>query len=160
MLSPAECQSYIDWSEQLGYEAAPVSLAGGAVMRSDIRNNARAMVDSPERAADLSVAPGADIPPILEGRRATGLNERLRFYRYGPGQRFAPHTDGCHRRPNGDESLLTLMIDLNGGMSGGETRFENALIVPAPGMALIFDHYLVHEGTPVVDGQKYVRAPT
>lgn len=48
------------------------------------------------------------------------------------------------------------MIYLNAAMRGGETRFENASIIPAPGMALVFDHYLVHEGTPVLEGQKYV----
>lgn len=156
VLSPAECQSYIDWSETIGYEAAPVSLAAGAVVRPDIRNNARAMVDAPERAAELWSRLAPDMPPVLEGRRAAGLNERLRFYRYGPGQRFAPHTDGCHRRLNGEESLLTLMIYLNGAMRGGETRFEKASITPAAGMALVFDHYLVHEGTPVLEGRKYV----
>jgi hypothetical protein len=114
------------------------------------------MVDTPARAHELWSRLSAHMPPVLEGRRATGLNERLRFYRYGPGQQFAPHTDGCHRRPNGDESLLTLMIYLNGGARGGATRFENAVITPEAGLALVFDHYLVHEGAPVVEGQKYV----
>ena len=58
--------------------------------------------------------------------------------------------------PNGDESLMTLMIYLNGGARGGETRFENATITPEAGLALIFDHYLLHEGALVVEGQKYV----
>jgi hypothetical protein len=156
VLTPDECREYIDWSESHGYETAPVSLAGGAVVRSDIRNNARVMVDTPARAANVWARISADVPSVLEGRRAIGLNERLRFYRYGPGQRFAPHTDGCHRRPNGDESLLTLMIYLNGGARGGETRFENATITPEAGLALIFDHYLLHEGVLVVEGQKYV----
>ena len=84
------------------------------------------------------------------------LNERLRFYRYGPGQRFAPHTDGCHRRPNGEESLLTLMVYLSAVAAGGETRFETVAIAPAPGLALVFDHDLLHEGAAVVEGQKYV----
>jgi hypothetical protein len=156
VLALAECREYVDWSESLGYELAPVSLAGGAVLRADIRNNARVMVDAPERAAQIWARISKDIPPVLEGRRAVGLNERLRFYRYGPGQRFAPHTDGCHRRRNGDESLLTLMIYLSGGTRGGETRFESASITPAPGLALVFDHYLLHEGAQVLEGQKYV----
>jgi hypothetical protein len=65
-------------------------------------------------------------------------------------------TDGCHRRPNGDESLLTLMIYLNGGVRGGETRFDNAVVRPAVGLALVFDHYLTHEGAVVLEGRKYV----
>src|SRR5262245_34608320 len=108
VLTTEECQEYIDWSEGLGYETAPVSLPGGAALRPDIRNNARVMIDAPDRAQHLWARISADIPSVLDGRRAVGLNERLRFYRYGPGQRFAPHTDGCHRRTNGEESLLTL----------------------------------------------------
>jgi 2OG-Fe(II) oxygenase superfamily len=156
VFTPAECRSYVDWSEGLGYEAAPVSLPGGPVMRADIRNNARAIVDSPDRAGALWARVSPHIPAVLEGRAAVGLNERLRFYRYGPGQRFAPHRDGCHRRPNGEESLLTLMVYLNAAGRGGETRFENVSVTPAPGLALVFDHYLVHEGAPVIEGQKYV----
>jgi hypothetical protein len=156
VLSSDECREYIDWSESLGYETAPVSLAMGQVLRPDIRNNARVMIDSPERAADIWSRISADLPLVVDDRRAVGLNERLRFYRYGPGQRFAPHTDGCYRRSNGDESFLTLMIYLNGGVRGGETRFENALVTPEPGLALIFDHYLLHEGVGVLEGRKYV----
>jgi prolyl 4-hydroxylase len=156
VLTTEECREHIAWSESRGYETAPVSMAGGAVVRPDLRNNARVMADAPARVADIWSRISANVPPVLEGRRAVGLNERLRFYRYGPGQRFAPHTDGCHRRPNGDESLLTLMIYLNGGARGGETRFENATITPEAGLALIFDHYLLHEGAPVVEGEKYV----
>jgi hypothetical protein len=39
---------------------------------------------------------------------------------------------------------------------GGATKFENASVIPKAGLALVFDHYLLHEGTRVVEGQKYV----
>lgn len=156
VLTPEECADTIRWTEGLGYETAPVSLLGGPVVRPDIRNNARVMVDDALRAGEIWSRIAESVPARLEGRQAVGLNERLRFYRYGPGQRFAPHTDGCHRRGNGDESLLTLMIYLNGGVRGGETRFAEAVIEPDPGLALIFDHYLLHEGAVVTAGQKYV----
>lgn len=156
VLTLDECREYVAWSEGLGYEAAPVSLAGGAVHRPDIRNNARALLESTETARALWRRVASYIPSPLEGRRAVGLNERLRFYRYGPGQRFAAHTDGCVRRANGEESLLTFMIYLNGGVDGGETRFESVAIAPTPGLALVFDHYLLHEGCAVVAGLKYV----
>jgi prolyl 4-hydroxylase len=156
VLSVAECEEYIAWSESLGYEAAPVSLAAGSVLRPDIRNNARVMIDAPARAAEIWSRIVADIPAVLDGRRALGLNERFRFYRYEPGQRFAPHTDGCYRRTNGEESLFTFMIYLNAGTVGGATTFENASVTPQAGLALVFDHYLLHEGTPVVEGHKYV----
>jgi prolyl 4-hydroxylase len=156
VLTLAECREYIAWSELLGYEGAPVSLAGGPTHLPDIRNNARAMIDAPERAQELWLRIMGELPPTMDGRHAVGLNERLRFYRYGPGQRFAPHTDGCFRRPNGDESLFTVMVYLNEPTEGGETRFENATVVPVVGLALIFDHYLLHEGAPVLKGKKYV----
>lgn len=156
VLTLDECRRYIDWSETLGYEPAPVSLVGGAVLRPDIRNNARVVVDSTDTAQELWRRVAADMPAPLAGRRPIGLNERLRFYRYGPGQRFAPHTDGCVRRSNGEESLLTFMIYLNDGVQGGETRFESVAIAPAAGMALVFDHYLMHEGCAVAAGTKYV----
>ena len=43
--------------------------------------------------------PDADVmiewsnPETIEGWRAVGVNERLRFYRYDPGQQFDWHTD-------------------------------------------------------------------
>lgn len=156
VLNPDECQEYVDWSESLSYESAPISLAGGAVMRPDLRNNVRVMIDDQRRAADIWSRLAPELPTTFEGRRPVGLNERLRFYRYGAGQFFAPHTDGCHRRDNGEESLLTLMIYLNGGIHGGETAFEHVYITPEPGLALVFDHYLLHEGAPVLAGFKYV----
>ena len=86
VLTPAECQAYIDWSEGIGFEAAPISTGSGFVMRPDIRNNARVMVDDPERAARIWSRVSADVPATMMGRQAVGLNERLRFYRYAPGQ--------------------------------------------------------------------------
>lgn len=156
VLTEDECRAHIAWSESLGFEAASVSLAGGAQHRPDIRNNARVIVDDIGKAEELWQRVAAHMPAVLKGRRPVGLNERLRFYRYGPGQRFAPHTDGCVRRPNGDESQLTFMIYLNGGVTGGDTRFEHVTVTPKAGLALVFDHYLPHEGAPVFEGHKYV----
>ncbi|MBU7587533.1 MAG: 2OG-Fe(II) oxygenase [Nostoc sp. TH1S01] len=103
---------------------------------------------------------------IIGRWQAVGLNERFRFYRYNPGQRFAIHHDGSYRRPNGEESLLTFMIYLNDGFEGGETRFHfysrfaenlpSIAVVPVTGTALCFVHDLVHEGTAVIQGRKYV----
>jgi hypothetical protein len=35
----------------------------------------------------------ASLPETMGELRLAGLNERLRFYRYQPGRRFAPHMD-------------------------------------------------------------------
>ncbi|HSE22366.1 MAG TPA: 2OG-Fe(II) oxygenase [Pyrinomonadaceae bacterium] len=156
ILAREECDEYISWTEALGYSAAPISTAAGFVMRPDIRNNARVIIDDADRARQLWSRVEANVPRILEGRQVIGLNERFRFYRYDPGEQFAPHTDGCFRRDNGEESLLTFMIYLNEGCEGGETNFGEVQIVPKTGMGLIFDHDLLHEGAAVLSGRKYV----
>lgn len=121
----------------------------------DICNNEHLILDDFEIAKNLWQRVAAQIPPILEGRQALGLNERLRFYRYDVGQYFAPHSDGCFRRENGEESLLTFMIYLNDDFDGGETNFGEVSIKPETGMALVFKHPLLHEGCAVTKGRKY-----
>ena len=73
--------------------------------------------------------------------------------------------------------MLTFMIYLNGGFTGGATHFlgksENtdekylgnsqlngqtitAKVVPEAGMALVFQHHMYHEGETLRDGTKYI----
>src|SRR5215471_12304171 len=49
-LTPQECEAFIERSEAQGYEDAPITTASGFVMRKDVRDNARVIVD------DLSLA--------------------------------------------------------------------------------------------------------
>lgn len=156
VLTPDECREYIAFTEAKGYKAAPITTADGFVMRPDVRNNTRVMIDDPQRADNLWQRVRAEIPEFLQGRQAIGLNERFRFYRYDPGERFAPHRDGPYRRDNGEISLLTFMVYLNEGFTGGETKFTTTSIVPQVGMALLFEHPLLHEGAAVTSGRKYV----
>jgi predicted 2-oxoglutarate/Fe(II)-dependent dioxygenase YbiX len=156
LLTPEECREYVELTEAKGYEAAPITTAAGFKMRPDIRNNTRVIVDDPERAEALWLRSRDEIPTFFRGRQAIGLNERFRFYRYDPGERFAPHRDGPFRRENGEMSLLTFLVYLNEGFSGGQTVVEGLRITPRRGMALIFDHQLLHEGAAVTGGRKYV----
>ncbi|RCJ28165.1 hypothetical protein A6S26_11515 [Nostoc sp. ATCC 43529] len=166
ILLSQECAEYINFTESIGYTDAPISTIRGFQMRPDIRNNERVIVDDYQWAFDLWQRVSDYIPKTIGRWQAVGLNERFRFYRYDPGQRFAIHHDGSYRRPNGEESLLTFMIYLNEGFEGGETRFHlspryykelsNITVVPVTGMALCFVHELVHEGVAVVQGRKYV----
>jgi hypothetical protein len=158
LLTPEECQDYIDLTEGIGYENAPISAGRAFVMRPDIRNNGRVMFDDVARAESLWQRLRPRVPEILQDRQVVGLNERLRFYRYDPGERFAPHIDGPFRREKGEESFLTFMVYLNGGFAGGETSFGEgeAWITPETGLGLIFDHYILHEGAAVTSGRKYV----
>jgi hypothetical protein len=86
------------------------------------------------------------------------LSQEVCCYRYQPGQRFAPHYDGAFFRSDDEVSHLTLLVYLNEDFIGGETRFyvPEALIKPRTGMALFFQHRLLHEGCEVRSGTKYV----
>ena len=161
-LSIVECEQFVALSENEGFDAAPITTARGMIHRPDIRNNERVMLDSPDLAALLFERVRPFVSSPIRNREAIGLNERLRFYRYDVGQKFAPHLDGSFRRENGEESQLTFMVYLNDDFSGGETNFffpapvGTVRVVPKRGMALLFVHRVEHEGASVLEGRKYV----
>jgi len=158
VLAADECTATIAQIEQLGFADAPITTPRGFVMRKDIRNNTRVMFDDVPLAAMLFTRLGAALPAQVCGRRAVGVNERFRCYRYEPGQRFAPHYDGAYRRSPTERSELTLMVYLNEGFTGGTTAFHDFGVeaTPRTGAALLFQHQLLHEGCVVRSGIKYV----
>jgi prolyl 4-hydroxylase len=163
-LSPHECQEWIRRGEEQGFDCAPINSFLGTIVRTDIRNNERVMVDDHDAAAMLWKR-AKDFVPLRWGvHTAVGLNERFRLYRYSPGQFFEWHRDGSFERTDGQRSRLTVLIYLNGGFSGGETSFQDldvapdrvTSVVPQPGLALFFEHPLLHKGEVVHAGRKYV----
>ena len=149
---------------QRGFEEA---LIGRRQVRdADIRNNDRVLSDDAALANEMWRLAQGSIAATFKGRRAIGLNERIRFYRYDIGQKFDWHLDGFYRRPNGEESQLTLMVYLNDDFEGGGTsftcgdrdrmRFEPFRVQPSKGAALFFHHRILHRGDPVTAGRKYV----
>src|SRR5262245_21173545 len=156
VLSPAECSDHIARSEQIGYEAAPINSRDGMMIDVRIRNNERLIVDDDGLGSFIWPRICDYIPVFLDGRQVIGLNERFRYYRYRPGQKFALHRDGAFRRENGEESKLTCILYLNDDFAGGETKVKDRVIEPRRGMALIFRHEFLHEGRPVLEGIKYV----
>ncbi|HEX8266077.1 MAG TPA: 2OG-Fe(II) oxygenase [Pyrinomonadaceae bacterium] len=158
VFSAEECQKFIELTEQTGYDAATMDAFGVAIRRPSLRNNDRVILDDQLLAEELWQRCKPFVPNVLNGKLTIGLNERLRFYRYEAGQKFAQHFDGSFRRPNGEQSLLTWMIYLNEDFTGGETNFNGAgiEIKPETGMMLVFRHELIHEGTEVQSGRKYV----
>lgn len=154
--TPEECLAHIHQTEAIGYGDAPITTAFGPQMRKDVRNNTRVMVDDEPLAERLFQA----LAPRLEGAcaRPVGLNERLRYYKYGPTECFRWHHDGSFRRDNGEASELTFMVYLNDGFEGGATEFEwpELSVEPREGMAIVFTHRVRHQGAPVVRGTKYV----
>src|SRR5262249_16648404 len=152
-----ECAAQIALAESLGFGDAPINTAFGPQRRPEVRNNSRVMLDDEQLAADL----WRRIQDYVPNRRGdwvpVGVNERLRYYRYDPGQQFQWHYDGAFERANGQRSQLTYMIYLNDGFTGGETRFSDvpasalpgSAVVPKAGLALVFAHQLRHKGDTV-----------
>jgi len=157
VLTPEECQEFIERAENHGFEKAMVSSRHGAVINLNVRNNDRVILDDPELAEQIWQRVKHLLPVIQQGREIRGLNERFRFYRYTEGQVFRWHHDGYFERDNGEQSVLTFLIYLNEGYMGGETNFEWTRVYAKTGMGLVFPHHLVHQGNPVLgDGVKYV----
>ncbi len=165
VLTPEECADDIARSEAVGYGDAPINTFAGPVVNKRMRNNERVMVDCHATAAAL----WGRLKPFVPERRgswvAVGLNERLRYYRYDPGQLFDWHFDGHYERTPSERSALTVLLYLSGGFAGGATEFDFldpsradrvTEVVPEAGTALVFEHRILHRGAPVTAGRKYV----
>jgi predicted 2-oxoglutarate/Fe(II)-dependent dioxygenase YbiX len=159
LFTPGECAALVALAEGIGFGAAPITTGHGFVMAPDVRNNTRVILDDPERARVLWQRMST-FAPTRRGREAVGLNERFRFYRYAPGEFFHWHHDGAFHRNEHEQSLLTAMVYLNGDFEGGSTDFdfheESITIIPEPGLVLLFDHGIRHQGAAVKRGRKYV----
>lgn len=179
ILTDAECQRIIRTCERVGFEEALLNVgAGKQISAPSVRKSGRCIVDD-LRAAELlydRVRPfvPAEFSVIHGGAtwRCVGLNERFRVLKYEPGDYFAPHKDGHFVRMQGvtplvvgeprDTSFLTLMFYLNTPVRGGNTNFLNARneteiasVAPREGVALCFEHDLLHEGALLEAGVKY-----
>ena len=156
VLSSTECQQLIDFAEARGFDAATINAWDGPRLDREVRNNDRVIVDDLTLAEQVWNRVRAFVPRMLLGRQVRGLNERFRFYRYAAGQKFSWHADAPFQTENGELSLLTFMIYLNDTYKGGATRFESLAVEGQRGMALVFEHGLIHEGGEVSRGLKYV----
>ena len=154
--SAEECEKYILWSEQRGYEEAKVQVDGNQVTLKGVRNNSRITF------IDLELADmiWERFKPFAVNKFANSevlnLNEMFRFYKYEVGQRFKRHIDGSFIRNDEEASYFTFMIYLNDDFDGGETTFQFEKIKPKKGTALVFYHGMKHSGEEVKSGIKYV----
>jgi prolyl 4-hydroxylase len=159
VFTPEECRGLIARIEREGPTVAPITTLRGPRVDAMIRNNERVMFDDPGLAAELFGRIREQVPPEIHGMRVVGANERIRCYRYRPGMRFAMHSDGAFVRNERERSVYTLMVYLKEEFEGGCTTFfvqPEVSIRPRTGMALLFQHPLVHEGSIVISGVKYV----
>eukprot|EP00039_Didymoeca_costata_P005638 m.83259 g.83259 ORF g.83259 m.83259 type:complete len:266 (-) comp12913_c0_seq2:1227-2024(-) len=130
-----ECDALVNITHTVGYEPALLNVGyGRQVSAPDVRKHDRCMIDSTEFAELLWSRVRDHMPDIYPqtdtgfGYEPTGLNERMRFLKYKPGDYFAPHRDGRFVHPDrpGEQSKLTLMLYLNntGGNGGGTTFIQ------------------------------------
>lgn len=131
VLSSTEADAILRIAEQLGFHLdAPVSLP------YEVRHNQNVnWVVSPTIDSVLWERSKRLIPERVDGRSATGLNARFRFYRYSPGDYFKPHTDGSWTGSRvidgtlvadaypGQLSRYSYLIFLTDGYEGGRTQF-------------------------------------
>lgn len=168
VFDPRECAALIALSEGCGYlPDAAVSLPRA------VRHNDNLTWVADDATTDIIWRRCAravnETPALFQGRRAVGLNARFRFYRYGSGDYFAPHTDGAWPGSRvvddtlvadafGDRwSQLSFVAFLSDAYAGGSTCFyvsaadatrparqgEAAIEVPVRtplGAALCFPH--------------------
>ena len=155
-LDEDRCRGIIQFADDLGYEDAPINTLDGSEIFTEVRNNNRVMFDDYDMAAELFEKVGEFLPPRVEGWSLHAVNERFRVYRYEREQYFKWHRDGSFMRTPTEISVYTFMIYLNDAFSGGATDFEAVAINPVKGSALLFPHFLMHQGSPVEEGIKYV----
>lgn len=167
VLTTDECVALVERAESLGFAAASVRTKSGPKLLTNIRNNDRVNIEDPEL-AQLMWSRIQSVLPNLDSQRPIGVDHRLRFYRYEPGQEFKRHKDGSAKNDNGFTSKLSYLIYLNSGFEGGATTFRDYVgkgdsrhkiehvIKPETGSALLFRHERWHEGTALISGRKYV----
>ncbi|MBL8810178.1 MAG: 2OG-Fe(II) oxygenase [Planctomycetaceae bacterium] len=159
VLSSAECESLIRRIESLDPEVATINTVEGARVNRDVRNNDRVIFEDQSLADLLFERVRPQAPPEIHGMRLVGANEMFRCYRYKPGMRFAPHADAAFVRNDDEQSFYSFLVYLNDGFTGGATTFitkPEVAIKPETGMALLFQHPIIHEGSIVKSGVKYV----
>lgn len=154
-LSPEECNTLIALAEHAGFEPAIVRSNQGQKSMPQVRNNQRLVLSQPEWRDLIWQRLQSMELPQFEGRKAAGLPRDLRFYKYGPGERFKMHKDGPWFE-DGMSSELTLLVYLNDGFEGGHTVFRDWDLDPKQGALLLFHHPIWHEGAAVLSGTKYV----
>ena len=156
LLDNKQCDKYIKMAESIGFEEATITTSWGSVMDKSIRNNDRVILDDEKLAKELLEITKPYIKNPCKGLYYTGLNERFRFYKYAPGQKFGWHSDGYYQRENGERSRWTLLFYLNDSYEGGSTKFRSTKVVGNKGDALFFLHRQLHCGEMVKSGVKYV----
>lgn len=162
-----ECQSLINFSNNIGYKTAIFNIGfGNQTTNIDFRKHQRLVIDNHQMAKYIFQRISHLIPQTFQGRKCIGLNERFRFLHYSNNEYFGAHYDSMFlRTENNERSLLTVLIYLNDipVENGGQLKFLHPMnekkykcIQPECGMIVIFEQSeLLHESTVLTNGEKY-----
>eukprot|EP00455_Lapot_gusevi_P001575 TRINITY_DN10613_c0_g1_i1.p1 TRINITY_DN10613_c0_g1~~TRINITY_DN10613_c0_g1_i1.p1 ORF type:complete len:234 (-),score=6.94 TRINITY_DN10613_c0_g1_i1:53-754(-) len=162
----SEMKDWIRITEERGYEAALVNIGNKQQkLLPNIRNSTRCIIDDHIWADLIFNKVREFLPPTFQDMKLVGINERLRFLRYDPGEQFKPHFDGVYTRDDSsaERSAITILINLNEEFQGGETVFLGASNVldhyvcqPKTGRVILMEHRILHEGRAPTSGRKYI----
>lgn len=156
--TPEECKAELDYASKAGF----------LVQQYGQHDRSRAFVDDKDRAKQIyqklqlptleSFFEGLtpDPPEEIADWESVGLNYRLRYYKYEIGQLFTRHFDILYRINDNFRTFLTFIVYLNEDFEGGQTIFDEQVIVPQMGDAIVFPHELKHEGATVTKGCKII----
>ena len=167
VLAPAECEALVAEAERVGF--------GRTGYPKAYRGNLRLIATDAALAAALwgRIAPHIPATQTDEAGAqwdACGLNECFRLAKYFPGDEFGAHCDAAFKR-DGERSMYTVNIYLNGGFSGGATRFYDGnggrgsrapihSVQPTPGLACMFrqppEQAYLHDGERLHTHVKYL----
>eukprot|EP00751_Fragilariopsis_kerguelensis_P029535 CAMPEP_0170911662 /NCGR_PEP_ID=MMETSP0735-20130129/3816_1 /TAXON_ID=186038 /ORGANISM="Fragilariopsis kerguelensis, Strain L26-C5" /LENGTH=317 /DNA_ID=CAMNT_0011308583 /DNA_START=43 /DNA_END=996 /DNA_ORIENTATION=+ len=175
LLSPTECDEWIQRGEELQLETGDFIFAGTAKFgHSRLHTGARRysatrMVEDPVFASILTDRLQGQVPDTLnDGRRYGGVGGSFLVSRYVPDQYFAPHFDGRGSGVNTAQacSEFTVVVYLTTDFVGGATHYlrgpgsevqQNVAVRPERGCASVHRQGTVlHAGGAVVSGTKYI----
>lgn len=150
VFEPDTCRAYIEAAERDGWDRT--GIADGC---EPTRYTKGACVDTDQLFYRISPT-----LPATAGKRAL-LNvpaERVSCIRYDVGDSFGAHTDGPYLPSPQVGSEYSVVVYLNDGYIGGETYFPDfdITVIPKAGVALIFEHKIIHMARPVTRGRKYI----
>jgi hypothetical protein len=164
LFTPEECAGWIERGEEEGFAPADIRYASGAKFNAEVRNNDRAEFHDAGLADRLWQRARPFLPSPFHGRMPCGVDDRLRFYRYDPGQKFDWHRDGVVTIGEAS-SMLSYLVFLNDDFDGGRTLFRSldrpgsgiiTSVEPRTGRALFFAHHKTHQGEELRRGRKYL----
>lgn len=156
VLDSSQCEYFIKQTEEAGYKPATVSIGHDIhIMNTSLRNNSRVNIEDEALANIIWEGIKRQVPEVISGSYALGLDTTFRCYKYVPGEFFGWHVDGATKK-NGNQSKFTVLLYLNNNYTGGETEFEPFKVKGTLGSVLVFPHKILHQGSEVIDGIKYV----